>query len=86
MILSGSFNEAASDLMTVAEWADYLIFGAHSPVYKKSFGLDFSSDPKEIVLSDSVYEFMDDGLREYVDSRETHRCPAVFRVTVKGNS
>lgn len=86
VLLSCSFNESKADLLEVPEGAEYLIFGVHSPVYKKTFGLDFSSDPKEIILGGNAYEFMDDALKEYIDSRDTIRDAEVYRVVIKGNT
>lgn len=86
LILSGAFNESEADLRTYAERAEYLIFGVHSPVYKKAFGLDFSSTPKEIIISENAYEYMNEALREYADSFGTRTDTEVLRVTVKGNS
>ncbi|MBE6616423.1 MAG: ComEC/Rec2 family competence protein [Ruminococcaceae bacterium] len=86
LILSGSFNESETDLLPLAEQAEYLIFGVHSPVYKKAFGLDFSSTPKEIIVSEDAYEYMDESLREYAASFGSRNDSEVLRVTVKGNS
>jgi len=37
MYLGGSFNEGDESVMNHAREADYLIFGGHSPIYKKAF-------------------------------------------------
>ena len=70
--LSGSFNEAGEAVTSLATDADTVILGAHSPVYKKTFGISFVSDPKAMVVSYDAYMHMDEEMKEYTDSHPSH--------------
>ncbi len=54
MYLGGSFNEGDPRILRHAEEADYLIFGGHSPIYKKAFDLPSLREAKTVYVSDYV--------------------------------
>ena len=57
-ILSCSFNQSYEEITDFAERSDFLIFGHHSPVYKKAFGLSFDEKPKAVLMSDAALEYV----------------------------
>jgi len=71
MLLSCSFNESVPEITEAAQGADYLIFGGHSPVYKKTFGLSFEQKPKAVISGDDAYDHMDEKLRGLADELRT---------------
>ena len=83
VILSGAFNESKEDLQSAVNDADCVIFGVHSPVYKKTFGVNFGSEPKVMIVSTDAYEHMDAGTRAYVDIHENCYDSGVFRQVIK---
>ncbi len=54
--LGGSFNEGDAAIAEDAAAAEYLIFGGHSPVYKKVFDLAGLAEAKTVYISDDVME------------------------------
>ena len=66
-LLSCSFNQSVPEITDAAEMAEYVIFGNHSPVYKKTFGLSFASAPKALISGDDAYAHMDEPLRDLAD-------------------
>ncbi len=56
MYLGGSFNEAYSGIMKDAAEAEYLIFGGHSPVYKKAFDTAALAESKTVYVSEYMAE------------------------------
>ncbi len=85
VILSGAFNESVAEITYAAEDADCIIFGVHSPVYKKTFGLNFRSDPKAMIVSADAYEHMDDALKDYADSHMNRYGSITFRQVIKAD-
>lgn len=85
VILSNSFNESYDEITAAAESAEYLFFGRHSPVYKKTFGLSFDNLPKVIGVCDAAYEYMDDVLRGTLDAVECVINPEVYRIKLTHN-
>lgn len=83
VILSGAFNEAGEDIVSLARDADTVIFGVHSPVYKKSFGISQIGDPKVMIVSDDAYKHMDEELKEYADSHPMRLGSGSYRQVVK---
>lgn len=67
VLLSCSFNESVHEITKSAENAEYLIFGGHSPVYKKTFGLSFEQEPKAVIYGDDAYAHMDEEFRITAD-------------------
>lgn len=80
VILSNSFNESFDEIIDAAEGAEYLIFGRHSPVYKKTFGLSFNNLPKVICVCDAAYKYMDDELRSILGDVECVMNPELFKI------
>ena len=81
-MVSSSFNQSVPEITSALEASEYLIFGGHSPVYKKTFGLSFSKKPKAMVVHSDAYSFMDEELKLLADSIST---PAPFRLRVRRN-
>ena len=81
-MVSSSFNQSVPEITSALESSEYLIFGGHSPVYKKTFGLSFSEKPKAMVVHSDAYSFMDEELKLIADSV---RVPAPFRLRVRRN-
>ncbi len=84
-ILSCSFNQSYEEITDDAEKSDFLIFGHHSPVYKKTFGLSFENEPKAVIVSDAAYEYMTDEFVEYLGSVNMIREPASWGVKISQN-
>ena len=74
-MLSCSFNQSHEEITDWAEKSDILIFGHHSPVYKKAFDLSFDKKPKAVVMSDAALEYMSEELAESLVSAEMFREP-----------
>ena len=83
VILSGGFNEAGEDILSLANSADTLILGVHSPVYKKSFGIDLIGDPKVMIVSDDAYKHMDEELSKYANSHQMRFGSVSYRQVIK---
>ncbi len=79
ILLSGSFNESVQEIASAAEQAEYLIFGNHSPVYKKTFGLSLEQDPKVLITGEDAYAHMDEALRLTANKLRTN---APFRLRI----
>ncbi len=60
VLLGGSFNESDPSLMAAAESAECLLFGRHSPIYKKTFGFLREEVPKIMAVCTDAYEHMDE--------------------------
>jgi len=67
ILLSGSFNQSVPEITMAAEAAEYVIFGNHSPVYKKTFGLSFASEPKVMITGENAYAYMEKTLADQCD-------------------
>lgn len=85
LIVSSSFNESTSELISAADNAEYLILGIHSPVYKKTFGLDFSSEPKAVVYSADSYEHMNEETQNYIDSINSFCGVSEYSIVIKAH-
>lgn len=83
VVASCSFNEANPKIIKEIEKADYVILGEHSPVYKKKFVLLFEYKPKEIILSDMSYEFMDEETKSHVNSIGYISSPDQYRIVIR---
>ena len=75
-ILSCSFNQSHVEITEYAERSDFLIFGHHSPVYKKTFGLSFENMPKAVITSDAACEYMTEEFSAVLGSLKTIHEPA----------
>lgn len=86
-ILSCSFNQSCESLTEYAEKSDFLIFGHHSPIYKKAFELTFEVSPKAILAGDGAWEYMTEAFRAELEEMNTVREPAAWgiRITPDGN-
>lgn len=82
-ILSCSFNQSEKDLSEFAESSDYVIFGHHSPVYKKMFSLSFEDEPKAVILSEAALEYMTEDTAVAIANMNTIFEPTVWRVRLK---
>ncbi len=84
-LLSCSFNESHETLTNAAQTSDFVLFGHHSPVYKKAFGLSFDRKPKTLIVSDAAMASM---THEFADAltRENMLCePADWCVRIGKN-
>lgn len=59
VLLSCSFNQSVPEITYFAENAEYVILGNHSPVYKKTFGLSFVSEPKVLIAGEDACAHME---------------------------
>ncbi len=79
-MLSCSFNQSHEEITDWAETSDFLIFGHHSPVYKKAFDLSFDKKPKAVVMSDAALDYVSEELAESLASVEVFREPSAWCV------
>ena len=57
VLVSSSWNEGSEELAHDIGTAEYLFFGGHSPIYKKSFSLSNDGSAKLVSLSEDAAEF-----------------------------
>jgi len=81
-MLSCSFNQSHEEITDRAEQSEFLIFGHHSPVYKKAFDLSFDKRPKAVVVSDAALEYMSEELASSLTSAEMFREPEEWCVKI----
>ncbi len=79
---SCSFNQGSAGILSGMESADYVIFGRHSPVYKKPFAVSFSDTTKGIAVSKAAYEYMDEATRRSLLKYEVEWEPSMWRITL----
>ena len=86
-ILSCSFNQSCESITDYAEMSDFLIFGHHSPIYKKAFELTFDVSPKAVLAGDAAWAAMTEEFRAELERMNTVREPAAWgiRITPDGN-
>ncbi len=84
-MLSCSFNQSHEKITYWAERSDFLIFGHHSPVYKKAFDLSFDKEPKAVVMSDAAQEYLSEELADSLASMDVIREPAEWCVRIDQN-
>lgn len=82
-ILSCSFNQGGEDISDYAESSDYLIFGHHSPVYKKTFDLSLKNEPKTVIISAPALEYMTEETLTRIGKANAIFEPSVWRVRLK---
>lgn len=87
-ILSCSFNQSHEELTEYAEQSEFLIFGHHSPVYKKAFELTLDAGTKAVLVSEASQEYMTDAFLAELEGLSTVFEPADWgiRITPDGNS
>lgn len=81
-MLSCSFNQSHEAITDWAEKSDFLIFGHHSPVYKKAFDLSFDKEPKAVVMSDAALEYCSEESASSLASAEMFREPSEWCVRI----
>ena len=81
-MLSCSFNQSHEEITDWAEKSDFLIFGHHSPVYKKAFDLSFDKEPKAVVMSDAAQEYCSEEFASSLVSAEVFREPTKWCVRI----
>lgn len=84
-ILSCSFNQSHESITEYAEQSDFLIFGHHSPVYKKAFDLTFDAEPKAVLTSDAACDYMTEEFLTELDGMNTVREPADWGIRIDRN-
>ena len=84
-ILSCSFNQSYEEVTEYAENSDFLIFGHHSPVYKKTFGLSFENMPKAVITCDAACEYMTEEFTAVLGSLNTIHEPSGWCVKTDQN-
>ena len=85
-ILSCSFNQSHEEITEYAERSDILIFGHHSPVYKKAFGLSFDNNkPKVVITSNAACEYMTEELSAVLESANTIPEPSGWCIRIDRN-
>lgn len=84
-MLSCSFNQSYETITEYAEASDFVIFGHHSPVYKKAFGLSFDKEPKAVIISDAALEYVTDEFAASLASLNTIREPTDWRIRIDEN-
>ncbi|MBQ8512863.1 MAG: ComEC/Rec2 family competence protein [Clostridia bacterium] len=65
-MVSCSFNQSVPEITDALEESEYVIFGGHSPVYKKTFDLSFAKKPKAVTACEDALGHMEENLRELV--------------------
>ena len=65
--------------------SDFLIFGHHSPVYKKTFGLSFENMPKAVITCDAACEYMTEEFTAVLGSLNTIHEPSGWCVKTDQN-
>ncbi|MBE6541366.1 MAG: hypothetical protein E7672_02845 [Ruminococcaceae bacterium] len=85
VFLSCSFNQSHEEITSAASEAEYIIFGNHSPVYKKAFGITFDDLPKAMIISEQAYEYMDESTREAAESVGAEIGIDLYRLTLTPN-
>lgn len=81
-LLSCSFNQSHEEITDHAENSDFVIFGHHSPVYKKAFGLSFDKEPKAVITSDAAVEYMTEEFAASLTSLNTIHEPAGWCIRI----
>ncbi|MCR5683778.1 MAG: ComEC/Rec2 family competence protein [Clostridiales bacterium] len=66
VLASSSFNQGDPALIEAVNTADVLILGPHSPVYKKSFRLDFDDPPEVMAFCADALSYMEEVPEGYV--------------------
>lgn len=84
-VLSCSFNQSYEELTEYAERSDHVIFGHHSPVYKKVFGLSFESRPKTVITSSSACEYMTEEFASALETMYTIHEPIEWCIKIDQN-
>lgn len=86
-LLSCSFNESYETITEFAEASDFVIFGHHSPVYKKAFGLSFDdgTKPKAVIVSDAALEYMTEDFAASLALMNTVREPTDWCIRIDEN-
>ena len=84
-ILSCSFNQSHEIITDYAENSEFIIFGHHSPVYKKAFGLSFDKEPKAVIISDAALEYMTEEFTGSLASVNTIHEPAGWCIRIDPN-
>jgi len=81
-ILSCSFNQSHAEITEYAERSDIIIFGHHSPVYKKAFDLSFDDKPKAVITNDAACEYMTEDFSAVLRSLNTFHEPSEWRIKI----
>jgi len=81
VIVSCSFNQSTEAVADAVSNADYVIFGGHSPVYKKAFDTDLSG-AKAVVVSDGAADWMSEYTAATVNQDMYYRSPEAFRLKI----
>ncbi len=84
-LLSCSFNQSHASITEYAEQSDFVIFGHHSPVYKKAFGLTFDAEPKAVLVSDAAVEYMTEEFLAELAEGNMLREPSDWNVRIDQN-
>ena len=84
-LLSCSFNQSHETIAEFAGQSDFLIFGHHSPIYKKTFGLTFDVEPKAVLVSDAALGYMTEDFRGELETMGMFREPAEWCVRIDRN-
>jgi len=84
-ILSCSFNQSHEEITKYAECSDIVIFGHHSPVYKKAFELSFDDNPKAVITSDAACEYMTEEFSAVLRSLNTIHEPSEWCIKIDQN-
>lgn len=84
-LLSCSFNESYETLTEWAETSDFVLFGHHSPIYKKAFGLSFHRTPKALIVSDAAIASMTEEFADALTDEHVLREPSNWCVKIEKN-